>query len=106
MRSFSAMRNQVGYSLQAGLVIGSSRHFRAIGFCVAAMRAVSDADAFGATALRKASTVSQMNPSASGWRFGALGWGGTHRQRFLPHPGLLRRCKQAPSHSDCRQQPR
>src|SRR6266404_3348865 len=32
MRSFSAIRNQVGFSLQAGLVIGSPRHFKAIGF--------------------------------------------------------------------------
>src|SRR5882757_7687849 len=41
--------------------------------------AVSDADASGAKALRKASTVSQRNPSASGCSFGALGWGGTRR---------------------------
>src|SRR5215470_3102780 len=76
MRSFSAIRNQVGFSLQAGFIIGSPRHFRAIGFCVAAMRAVSDADASGATTRRKASTVSQRNPSASGCSLGALGWGG------------------------------
>src|SRR5215831_3429819 len=76
MRSFSAIRNQVGFSRHAGLVIGSPRHFSAIGFCVAAMRAVSGADASGATAPRKASTVSQRNPSASGCNLGALGWGG------------------------------
>ncbi len=52
MRSFSAIRNQLGFSLQAGLVMGSPRHLTAIGFCVAAMRAVSDEEASGATAVR------------------------------------------------------
>src|SRR5258708_18680609 len=32
MRSFSAIRDQVAFSLPAGLVIGSPRHFKDIGF--------------------------------------------------------------------------
>jgi len=57
MRSFSAMRNQDGFSFHAGLVMGSPRHLIAIGFWVAAIRAISSLDATGAMALRKGSAA-------------------------------------------------
>src|SRR5258708_20904364 len=66
MRSFSAIRNQDGFSFHAGFVMGSPRHLSAIGFWVAAMSAVSSVDASGAMALRNASAVTQSSPSESG----------------------------------------
>src|SRR2546421_7855796 len=66
MMSLFAMRNHDGFSFHAGWVIGSTRHLAAIGFCAAAITAVSSAEASGATALRKSSTFSQKNPSWSG----------------------------------------
>ena len=44
MRSRSASRNQEGFSFHAGLVMGSSTHLMAIGFCVAAISAASSAE--------------------------------------------------------------
>src|SRR5258706_15208563 len=58
MRSFSAMRNQDGFSFHAGLVMGSPRHLIAIGFwVVAAISAISSLDATGPMALRKGSAA-------------------------------------------------
>src|SRR6266704_4085457 len=56
MRSSSASMYHDGFSVQPGLVIDSPRHFKAIGFWVAVIKAISSEVASGATAL--------ANPSA------------------------------------------
>src|SRR5260370_8173759 len=69
MRSFSAIKNQDGFSRHAGFVMGSPRHLSAIGFWVAAIIAGSSVHASGPMALRNPSAVTQPTPPASDSRF-------------------------------------